>query len=58
MTLGNEIDNGIGSGSQGEHRQLAVLFCDLIGPAEISAKLDAEDWREAFETISLASKPA
>lgn len=29
-----------------ERRQLTVLFCDLVGSTEISARLDPEDWRE------------
>ena len=30
----------------GERRHLTVLFCDLVGSTEISARLDPEDWRE------------
>jgi class 3 adenylate cyclase len=30
----------------GERRHLTVLFCDLVGPAEIAARLDPEEWRE------------
>jgi hypothetical protein len=29
-----------------ERRHLAVLFCDLVGSMNISAVLDAEDWRD------------
>ncbi len=29
-----------------ERRHLAVMFCDLVGSTGISAKLDAEDWRD------------
>ena len=29
-----------------ERRHLAVMFCDLVGSTSISAKLDAEDWRD------------
>ncbi|HEY3718546.1 MAG TPA: AAA family ATPase, partial [Roseiarcus sp.] len=34
--------------SQGsaERRHLTVMFCDLVGSTSISAKLDAEDWRD------------
>jgi class 3 adenylate cyclase len=30
----------------GERRHLTVLFCDLVGSTEISAQLDAEEWRD------------
>ena len=30
----------------GERRYLTVMFCDLVGSTGISAKLDAEDWRD------------
>jgi class 3 adenylate cyclase/tetratricopeptide (TPR) repeat protein len=29
-----------------ERRHLTVMFCDLVGSTGISAKLDAEDWRD------------
>ena len=32
--------------SVGERRHLTVLFCDLVGSTEISARLDPEEWRE------------
>jgi class 3 adenylate cyclase/tetratricopeptide (TPR) repeat protein len=30
----------------GERRHLTVMFCDLVGSTEISARLDPEEWRE------------
>src|SRR5215469_2635709 len=30
----------------GERRHITVLFCDLVGSTGISARLDAEDWRD------------
>jgi class 3 adenylate cyclase len=30
----------------GERRHLTVMFCDLVGSTSISARLDAEDWRD------------
>jgi class 3 adenylate cyclase len=30
----------------GERRYLTVLFCDLVGSTAISARLDAEEWRD------------
>ena len=30
----------------GERRYLTVMFCDLVGSTEISAHLDAEEWRD------------
>ena len=38
--------SGAGTASDGERRHLTVLFSDLVGSTEISAHLDAEDWRE------------
>lgn len=29
-----------------EHRQITVLFCDLVNSTGLSQRLDAEDWRE------------
>jgi class 3 adenylate cyclase/tetratricopeptide (TPR) repeat protein len=34
------------SATDGERRHLTVLFSDLVGSTEISARLDPEDWRE------------
>jgi class 3 adenylate cyclase len=31
---------------EAERRQLTVLFCDLVGSTELSARLDPEDLRE------------
>jgi class 3 adenylate cyclase len=28
-----------------EHRPITVMFCDLVGSTNLTAKLDAEDWR-------------
>jgi class 3 adenylate cyclase/predicted ATPase len=33
-------------GTHGERRQLTVLFCDLVGATELSARLDPEDFRD------------
>ena len=30
----------------GERRYLTVMFCDLVGSTAISARLDAEEWRD------------
>src|SRR5215467_2220745 len=30
----------------GERRYVTVMFCDLVGSTGISAKLDAEEWRD------------
>src|SRR6516162_6038762 len=32
--------------SEAERRQLTVMFCDLVGSTELSARLDPEDLRE------------
>ncbi len=35
---------------EGEHRQLTVMFCDLVGSTELSQLLDPEDLREVIRT--------
>jgi class 3 adenylate cyclase len=34
------------TGAVGERRYLTVMFCDLVGSTSISARLDAEEWRD------------
>ncbi len=36
-------------GSDAEHRQLTVLFCDLVGSTALSQRLDPEDLRELMQ---------
>jgi class 3 adenylate cyclase/predicted ATPase len=36
------------AGSAAERRQLTVMFCDLVGSTELSARLDPEDLREVI----------
>jgi class 3 adenylate cyclase len=31
---------------RGERRHVTVMFCDLVGSTSISARVDAEDWRD------------
>jgi class 3 adenylate cyclase/predicted ATPase len=35
-------------GAEAERRQLSVMFCDLVGSTELSARLDPEDLREVI----------
>src|SRR6266853_3350900 len=35
-------------GADAERRQLTVMFCDLVGSTELSARLDPEDMREVI----------
>jgi class 3 adenylate cyclase/tetratricopeptide (TPR) repeat protein len=42
----------------GERRQLTVLFCDLVGSTELSAKLDPEDLREVVRAYQGAAAGA
>jgi class 3 adenylate cyclase len=37
-----------------ERRQLTVMFCDLVGSTELSARLDPEDLREVIAAYHLA----
>ena len=32
--------------SEAEHRQLTVMFCDLVGSTELAERMDLEDYRE------------
>ncbi len=34
--------------TEAERRQLTVMFCDLVGSTELSARLDPEDLREVM----------
>src|SRR5262245_24929397 len=34
------------SEAAGERRHLTIMFCDLVGSTSISARLDAEEWRD------------
>jgi class 3 adenylate cyclase len=40
--------------SEAERRQLTVLFCDLVGSTELSARLDPEDMREVMRAYQAA----
>jgi hypothetical protein len=44
---GEEAPSALGQ-QQAERRQLTVLFCDLVGSTELSARLDPEDLREVM----------
>jgi hypothetical protein len=36
--------------SEGERRQLTVMFCDLVGSTALSTQLDPEDWHAVVRT--------
>jgi class 3 adenylate cyclase len=42
----------------GERRYLTVMFCDLVGSTNISAKLDAEEWRDLVRSYLDAASEA
>ena len=42
----------------GERRYLTVMFCDLVGSTGISAKLDAEEWRDLVSAYLDAASAA
>ena len=42
----------------GERRYLTVLFCDLVGSTSISARLDAEEWRDLVSAYLDAASAA
>src|SRR5215472_11330058 len=37
-----------GPATEAERRQLTVMFCDIVGSTELSARLDPEDLREVI----------
>src|SRR5436309_11690005 len=43
---GADAAAGTPSAEEGERRQLTVVFCDLVGSTELSARLDPEDFRD------------
>src|SRR5262249_31932963 len=44
--------------TDGERRQLTVLFCDLVGSTEIASQLDPEDWHRISTEYQQASGAA
>jgi len=44
--------------TQGERRQLTVLFCDLVGSRPLSQQLDAEEWRDLIAQYQQAAAGA
>src|SRR5215469_12946218 len=44
--------------SVGERRYLTVMFCDLVGSTNISAQLDAEEWRDLVRSYLDAASEA
>ncbi len=41
--------------TQGERRQLTVLFCDLVGSTPLSQQRDAEEWRDLLAQYQQAA---
>jgi class 3 adenylate cyclase len=46
----NESISPVAAHEAAERRHVTVMFCDLVGSTSISAKLDAEDWRDLVGT--------
>ncbi len=40
---------------ESEHRELTVLFCDVVGSTELSTRLDAEDFGDAIRVYHAAA---
>src|SRR5258708_1675391 len=36
---------------EAEHRQLSVLYCDMVGSTALSERLDAEEYREVIRSF-------
>src|SRR5580698_809480 len=46
------------SGAEAERRPITVMFCDLVGSTSLTAKLDAEDWRNLVNAYLDAASAA
>src|SRR5262249_36792076 len=44
-----------GERDDGERRQITVVFCDLVGSTELSARLDPEEWRDLVRAYQEAT---
>jgi hypothetical protein len=51
-------DSPVSGSTTGERRYLTVMFCDLVGSTGISARLDAEEWRDLVSTYLDAATAA
>ena len=49
-----EHTGGAGEPTQAERRQLTVMFCDLVGSTDLSARLDAEAFRDVVRAYQQA----
>ena len=47
-----------GVGIEAERRQLTVMFCDLVGSSALSARIDAEDYREVVRAYQACASQA
>jgi class 3 adenylate cyclase len=43
---------------EAEHRQLSVMFCDLVGSTALSQRLDLETYRELLRAYQVAARKA
>ena len=46
------------SGAEAERRPITVMFCDLVGSTSLTARLDAEDWRNLVNAYLDAASAA
>ena len=47
-------DKRTGATGAAEHRQLTVMFCDLVGSVELAERMDIEDYRELLSSFRSA----
>ena len=47
----DEPIQGGGLPTQAEHRQISVLYCDMVGSTALSGRLDPEDYREVIRSF-------
>ncbi len=58
LTPAEEAASDRPASAEAERRQLTVLFCDLVGSTELSARLDPEDLREVMRRYQDAAAGA
>src|SRR4030095_4267114 len=49
-----EVERRAETRSEGERRQLTVMFCDVVDSTALSARLDPEEWRAVMRDYQAA----
>ena len=54
LNIGEKKSEHLATAHEAERRRLSVMFCDLVGPTELSRALDPEDYRALITTFQEA----